>query len=117
MTSASQILFLTVVALLFVHELDAIRQREWRFFFAPFGVGDETGYRIFTALHAPLFVAVLWYAETPAFQVGIDAFAVVHGLLHVGLRNHRAISFDSWFSRGWIVGAALLGALHLLLVL
>lgn len=117
MLTVSQILFFVVVSFLFVHELDAIRQREWRFFFAPVTISDESAYRIFAALHAPLFVVILVYVESSAFQIAIDAFAIVHGLLHLGLRNHPRIAFDSWFSRFWIFGGSLLGVLHLLLVL
>lgn len=115
MTATPHLLFLTVVSFLVAHELDAIRQQEWRFFFAPVAVSDETAYRIFTALHAPMFVIVLWYGESPAFQMGVDVFMIVHWLLHLGLRNHPTIQFESWFSRFWIVGGASLGAFHLLL--
>lgn len=117
MAAVSRVLFLAVVGFLFVHELDAIRQREWRFFFAPAPVSDEIAYRIFTALHAPLFVVVLWYLNSLTFQVGVDSFAVVHGLLHFGLRDHPLIEFDGRFSRFWIFGGSLLGVLHLALVL
>jgi len=117
MATVSAVLFMAVVSFLFVHELDAIRQREWRFFFAPVAVRDETAYRIFTAVHAPLFVVILVFVESSAFRVGVDAFAIVHGLAHFGLRNHPLIEFDSWFSGFWIVGGSLLGALHLVLVL
>jgi len=116
-TSALQVLFLTVLSFLFVHELDAIRKREWRFFFARVPVSDESAYRIFTALHAPLFVAILWYVGSPALQVGVDAFAILHGFVHLGLRNHPKVAFDSRFSRFWIFGGALLGAVHLVFVL
>lgn len=117
MVTTPEILFLGVISFLLVHELDAIRQREWRFFFAPVTARDETAYQIFTTLHAPLFVVILVYLESPAFQLVIDTFAIVHGFLHFGLRNHPLIAFDSWFSRAWIYGASLLGVLHLILVL
>ncbi|KAB1197501.1 MULTISPECIES: DUF6713 family protein [Haloferax] len=117
MVMESSMLFFSVVSFLFVHELDAIRQREWRFFFAPFSVRDETAFELFTALHAPLFVVVLLFLESAAFQLAFDSFAIVHGLLHLGLRNHPLIQFESWFSRFWIFGASVLGALHLAVVL
>jgi hypothetical protein len=116
MDAVPRLLFLTAVSVLLVHELDAIRQREWRFFFAPLPVSDETAYRVFTALHAPLLVVILLSLESPLFRVGVDSFAVVHGVLHLALRNHPLVSFDSWFSRGWIVGGSVLGGLHLALV-
>ncbi|MFC7226705.1 hypothetical protein N0B31_04760 [Salinirubellus salinus] len=117
MTAVTQALFLTVVSFLFVHELDAVRQREWRFFVAPVPVSDELGYRLFTTLHVPLVVLILWYVASLPFQVGFDAFAIVHGLLHVGLREHPLLQFESRFSWVWILGGSSLGALHLLLVL
>jgi len=116
MVAVSQALFLSCVSFLFVHELDAVRQREWRFFFAPVAVSDELAYRRFTALHVPLVVVVLWFAGSRVFQLGVDSFAVVHAILHVGLRNHPLLEFDDWFSGLWILGAALLGLVHLALV-
>lgn len=88
MVSLSEILFFSAVSSLFVHELDAIRQHEWQFFFASLSVRDEITPPTFTALHAPLFVVVLVYLESPAFQLGFDAFVIFHALLHLGLRNH-----------------------------
>jgi hypothetical protein len=117
METVSAALFLAVVSFLLVHELDAIRQREWRFFFAPVTVRDKTAYQLFTALHAPLFVVILVFVESSVFQLAIDSFAIVHGLLHFGFRDHPLIEFDSWFSRVWIFGGSLLGVLHLVLVL
>jgi hypothetical protein len=117
MVDTSTLLFLATVAWVVVHELDAIRQREWRFFAAPFPVRDETAYRVFTAIHAPALVGVLWLLESPSFQLAFDVFAVVHGVVHLLLRTHPLVEFDSWFSRFWIYGASLLGALHLALVL
>jgi hypothetical protein len=117
MTTLQEVLFIGVVSFLLVHELDAIRQHEWRFFVAPVVVRDETAYQIFTALHAPLFAAILIYMESPAVQLGIDSFAIVHGFLHFGLRNHPLVEFESGFSRVWIFGGALLGVVHLVLVL
>lgn len=113
MPSASQFLFLTVLSFLFVHELDAIRQHEWRFFFAPVPVRDATAYRLFTGLHAPLFIVILWFFQSPVFQLGMDAFVILHGFVHHLLRNHPLIAFESWFSRLWIYGGAALAALHL----
>lgn len=117
MVTGPELVFLGVISFFFVHELDAIRQSEWRFFFRPVRMRDETAFKIFTALHAPLFVVILAYMEASAFQVGFDSFAIIHGLLHFSLRNHDLVEFDSWFSRFWIYGGSLLAGLHLVLVL
>jgi hypothetical protein len=110
-------LFLSAVAFLLVHELDAVRRREWEFFFAPVDVGGETAFRAFAALHAPLFLLVLWSLRSLSFQVAFDAFAVAHAGLHLALRNRPELSFDGPFSWLWILGAAVLGALHLIVTL
>jgi hypothetical protein len=107
-------LFALTVSFLAVHELDAVRNHEWRFFFAPFPVDDETAYRAFTALHVPLFVVVVSLYPLPAFQTGLDVFAVAHGGVHLALRDHPLVEFSGWFSALWIYGASVLGALHLL---
>ncbi|WP_396613524.1 DUF6713 family protein (plasmid) [Haloferax sp. S1W] len=117
MVTVTDALFLTVVAFLFVHELDAIRQREWRFFFAPTTVRDVRASQIFIALHAPLLVVLLGYLDSTAFQLGFDVFAIAHGIVHFGLRNHPLVAFENWFSRIWIFGGSLLGVTHLLFVL
>lgn len=107
------VLFMAVVTWLVLHELDAIRRHEWRFFFAPVPVSDETAFRIFTALHLPLLLVVFWFFDSPGFQRGFDVFAVAHAGAHLALRDHPKVDFDTWFSKLWIYGGALLGALHL----
>ncbi|MEM7530568.1 MAG: DUF6713 family protein [Chloroflexota bacterium] len=117
MISLPDILFFTNVAILAVaHELDAIHQREWRFFFGFTPLSDETAYRLFTALHVPLLVIILWNLHSFWFQIGFDLFMIIHAGLHWGLRNHPAIHFDNWFSWVWICGGAMLGVVHLLLL-
>jgi len=114
MTTTADLIFLCGLTCLIIHELDAIKQAEWRFFFAPFPVSDETAYRIFTALHAPLLV-YFWNLGAAWFQAAVDVFLIIHAALHWALRNHRYIQFNNGFSRVWIYGGAVFGLLHLLL--
>ena len=110
-------LFVTNVAFLVIaHELDAIQHHEWRFFFALTPLSDQAAYRLFTALHVPLFVIIIWNLQSFRFQVGFDIFLIIHAGLHWMLRNHPKIKFNNWFSRLWIFGGAFLGALHLTLL-
>ena len=82
----------------------------------PTSLGDETAYRVFTALHVPLLLLVLCGLPSTAFRVDLDGFVVVHALLHVVLRDRPNLQFDDWFSWTWIYGSAALAAVHLLLV-
>ena len=117
MDSTADVPFLTAVAWLAVHELDAMGRSEWRFFSARVPASDETAYRVFAAVHVPAFVLVLWFLDSPSFRLGVDAFLLVHAGLHLALRDHPQLDFDDWFSGVWIYGGALLGALHLFLSL
>ncbi len=108
-------LFYLGVAGIFAHELDAIQQHEWRFFFPHFT--DQTGYRLFTALHVPLFGFVLWGLPFREFQIGMDVFLMVHVGLHWLLRNHPKIEFRNPFSRLLIGGTGFIGLAHLGLLL
>src|SRR5918997_1241338 len=47
-------------ALLLVHEMDAVRLGEWKIFPWLSGMGEEAGYRAFTALHVPLYALLLF---------------------------------------------------------
>ena len=118
MDSLSQTLFLTGVAFLLMgHELDAVHQKEWRFFFGHSSLSQKNASRLFNLLHIPLFVWILWNLNDPQFQLGFDLFLLIHAGLHWFLRNYPAVDFNNWFSRFWIFGGAGFGAAHIWLLL
>ena len=111
-----QLLFLAGVAFLTAHELDAIRQHEWRVFPITRALDEESGYRLFVILHIPLWMLIFWFMGAPTFQLGFDVFLIAHGAAHSLLRRHPLVTFDGPLSRLLIYGAAL-GAAHLWLLL
>lgn len=116
MTFSPDLIFLTGLCFLVIgHELDAIQQHEWRFFFAKIPVSDQTAYQVFTALHVPLSIWIIWVWQNPSFQFWFDIFLIAHAGVHWLLRNQPLITFNNWFSAVWIYGAAAIGLLHLLL--
>jgi len=114
--SEAYLLFLTGMAFLFVHELDAIQHHEWRFFFSLVPVSNSTAHRLFAAAHIPLFVFILWNVSLLWFQIGFDIFLIIHAALHVILRQHPQITFNNGFSRLWVFGGALIGFVHLIVL-
>ncbi len=116
------ILFYLGVALLFTHELDAIHRHEWRMFPLIGRLRENAAYITFTVLHIPLFMLPLWLLDHPSTgvrfwsQVSMDGFFMVHSGLHVLLRNHDQNQFNTVFSRTIIVANALVGLLHLVLL-
>lgn len=117
MENLVELLFIVNLSFLIVaHELDAIKQHEWRFFFALTPLSDQAAYRLFTIIRIPLFVFIIWNLQSYWFQIGFDIFLILHAGIHWLLRNHPMIKFNSWFSRLWIFGGALLGAIHIILL-
>ena len=57
----TRLIFLAGVAFLSAHELDAIRQQEWRVFPITRALDDGGGYRLFVLLHIPLWMLILWF--------------------------------------------------------
>jgi hypothetical protein len=113
METTTHLLLFISVAFFFVHELDAIQQHEWRFFFASTPLVDNRAYQLFTALHIPLFIFIMWNLPSLPFKIGFDLFMIGHAALHFLLRNHPNVNFNNWFSRLWIFGGAFFGATHL----
>lgn len=114
----SQPFFVLGFALLLVHEMDAVRLGEWKIFPWLSGLGEEAGYRAFAALHVPLY-ALLFLGllggdgASRALIVGLDAFFVVHVVLHRVFRDHPENRFRSAFSWALILGAGACGVADL----
>ncbi|MCU0482264.1 MAG: hypothetical protein MUE54_13810 [Anaerolineae bacterium] len=117
MDDAVNFLFYINIAWLIAHEMDAILCYEWRIFFFLKPFDDVTAYRIFTGLHIPLLALIIWFAPNKTFQIGFDLFLIIHVGLHWIFRNNPNYKFNTWFSNLLIVGAGVLGAIHLILIL
>lgn len=84
------------------------------------GMREEAAYVVFTALHVPLYLLLLWGlfgGVNLGLVVALDAFFIVHAFLHLFLRKHPNHLFSSWFSWTLILGAAGFGAADLLALL
>jgi hypothetical protein len=112
------IFFLLTLSFLFIHEMDAIRCREWTIFPLLSRLKDETGYLVFTAAHLPL-VLLIFIGLTnggiflPVVRILLDSFCVLHIILHTAFRHHPQNHFESGFSLFIIAGTGLAGLLDL----
>lgn len=117
---SDHLFFFLGLALIFTHELDAIRRAEWRIFPATAMLGDELGYQVFTAAHVPLFAAILlglFAADgglNRSLVFGLNIFFIVHVGLHLLYLRHPKNQFTTPYSWALIGGAGLAGALDLL---
>ena len=112
------LIFALELALLFVHEMDAIRRQEWKMFVFLKDMADEKAYRVFMLLHIPLYTAVLGLLLSDYARIGIyitDIVLMAHLLVHVVFRRHPANKLNGRMSKSIIYAAGLLAAIHLVL--
>jgi hypothetical protein len=113
--------FFVGLALLFTHEMDAIRRKEWRMFVILSTLEEERAFHVFTALHIPIFLvtflAVFGTSGSALREntiIGLDTFFVVHVVLHIFFWKHPAYDFHAAFSRWLIFGASAAGLFDLI---
>ena len=112
-------IFSLELALLFLHEMDAIRRREWKMFILLKDMEDEKAYRVFMFLHIPLYTVILALLFSGYYRIGFyitDVFLITHTLLHIGFRKHTANKLNNSMSKSIIFPAGILAAVHLLLI-
>lgn len=107
------------LALLFAHEMDAVRKQEWKMFVILRDMEDQKAYEIFLLLHIPIYTAILFLLLSRSFAIGylvVDAFLIVHLFIHWLFRNHSANRFHNGISKSIIISAGVLAFVHLLLI-
>ena len=114
--------FYLSLALLLTHELDAIKQHEWRVFPGLTNLKDNLSYHLFIILHIPVFILILWCMCHPSeqvrfwFQISVDSFLIIHLGLHHLFKSHDKYEFTQQFSKIIINIAALTGLIHMILL-
>jgi uncharacterized membrane protein (DUF106 family) len=112
-------MFYLGLAFILLHEMDAVRCHEWRIFPGLSLLSDSVGFIVFMFVHIPLYYWLLWNviagANPQAFIRGFDYFLIIHLGLHVLFLKHPKNEFKDWISWVIIAGAAVCGALDLLL--
>jgi hypothetical protein len=102
-----------------LHEMDAIRCKEWRIFPGLSLLDDILGYKIFMLAHVPLFFFLFHFLHRNGLNkeliYGLDWFFIVHSGLHLLFLLHKKNEFKDWISWSIILCAALSGLADLLL--
>ncbi len=114
-------LFILNISLLILHEMDAIRRKEWKLFVVLKDMPEERAYLVFSILHLPLCFLILYFiinSGSPSytiFTIIINGFLIFHGLIHLLFRNKKANEFRGIYSYALVFSMAILGALQLIL--
>lgn len=107
------------LALILMHEMDAIRCHEWRIFPGLSSLNDRLGYAIFTWAHLILYTLLFIFLVDPNYQdriiFGMSIFFNVHLILHLLFLMHPKNEFKDLHSWLFIAGAAFFGALQLVI--
>jgi hypothetical protein len=115
----SNFFFFVGLALILVHEMDAITCSEWRIFPGLSVLPEKTAYLVFMVLHIPLYyllVSNLYSANqlNTGFIRGLDIFFVVHVFAHILFLKHPKNQFKSNLSWMIISGCGVAGFLDLI---
>lgn len=109
--------FLFYLALSFfcVHEMDAVRCREWRIFPLLSLLDDRWGRIIFILAHIPLFFILRFQlaGADNSFITGMNIFFILHMLLHLLYLRHKKNEFKDAISWLLIAGNGICGLLAL----
>ncbi len=100
-----------------MHEMDAIRCKEWRIFPGLSLLDDLWGYRLFMLAHIPLFMFLflgLSQTENSHLIFGLNVFFIIHVGLHLLFLLHKKNEFTDWISWTIILGAGVFGLLDIL---
>ncbi|MEY4593729.1 MAG: hypothetical protein RIQ47_139 [Bacteroidota bacterium] len=111
------VFFYAGLSLLVMHEMDAIRCREWRIFPGLSSLSEKSGMIVFLLAHLPLFYFIFWRLshgqDIEAFIRGFSIFMLVHLGLHVVYLKHKNNEFKDRISWSIIIGSGIRGLLEL----
>lgn len=115
------VFFYLGVSFILVHEMDAVRCKEWRIFPGLSLLKDEAGFIVFILAHIPLYWLLFWglmrQGNPEELIKGLDLFFVIHMGLHVLFLMHRKNEFKDTISWVIISGAAICGLVDWLIKL
>lgn len=112
-----KILLFTNLSLLILHEMDAIHCKEWKMVAFLNKLPDSKGRTIFSILHLPLFITILFLIEyqfETLFWI-LNIFLVFHLLIHILMNKFKFNNFKSKYSSLLIISMGLIGAISVLL--
>ena len=109
--------FYLALAFILLHEMDAVRCREWRIFPGLSYLNDTWGLRLFLWAHIPLYfflLVPLGQTDPNGLIYGLNIFFIVHVGLHLLFLLHPKNEFKDILSWSIILGAGLFGAIDLI---
>lgn len=117
MPDSSIILISIIYALLFIHEMDAIKNEEWKMFIILNKLHNRNAYLIFSILHLPLYCILLIFSMIDKYQAMtyqiVCLLLMVHTILHLFFERHSNNKLKSTYSRIIIYMIGILATIYL----
>ena len=117
------VLFALNFSLLLLHEMDAIRAKEWKMFLILKDMSEQAGYVAFALIHLPLYfwviftISQVWSGGYALVYLLTDLFLIFHTGIHFFFRKHAANGFSGAYSNILIYAMGAIAVVHLLLML
>jgi hypothetical protein len=114
------LVFYLGLGLLFTHEMDAMRNHEWRVLPILRSLSEANGEIAFLLAHVPLFALTIGFVASLRLRTRLiarklaSAFLIVHAILHLAFSGHPNYEFSASLSNTLIYGAAFCGAFYFL---
>ncbi len=115
---SQNLLFNLGLTFIIIHEMDAIRCKEWRIFPGLSLLKDKLGFIIFIFAHIPLFIFL--FIELNNNQdinnlvYYLEIFFIVHLALHLIYLKNPKNDFKDYISWSFIIGPAIFGFIDLI---
>lgn len=117
----SAIVFAIIITFLLLHEMDAIKAKEWKMFVLFGDLKEDLAYIIFSVVHLPLyFILVLWmihFKENNTLFIVVDILMAAHTIVHFLFRKNKNNGFSSLYSKVIIYIIGLLSIIHICFIL
>ena len=119
MKQALNLSLIVAVALLAVHEMDAMTHAEWRLLPVLNSMEEDAAREAFVLLHIPLYVGVFWavfFASWRMLAGRVFSLAIIaHATAHFLLSGHELYTFSAPIETITVYGAAAASLIYLAL--
>jgi hypothetical protein len=89
------------LSLFILHEMDAVKTREWKMMIFMNRLDDNTGHVVFTALHFILFLLIFYLMDVHfnfIFPL-VSGLLILHQFAHIFFRKHSENRMNNIFSQ------------------
>ncbi len=90
----TDILYIILLSLFIIHEMDAVLYAEWKMFAKLKDLDDTLAYKIFLISHLPLYIIIFTFYSNSLCRIIVSFLLVCHAIVHVGFKKHPNNKFD-----------------------